>query len=213
MQVATIRTKAIALAAAFTLMLSEGAAAAQERLPGALENYIRQSMAQAEVPGLAVAVVRPGAAPIAQGFGVRRLGRSEPVDGDTVFNIASLAKSFTAASAAVLVDDGKLGWNDRVAHWLPQVEFKDPWLTEHVTLADLLSHRTGLHSANTAWYFADVDRAEILRRVRYLTSAAPFRTEQVYNNGLYVVAGEAIAAAAGISWEDHVRARLCSRWA
>ena len=195
-------------AAGLLASLSPAPGAAPARLPEPLETYVLQSMGQAEVPGLAVAVVRVAEAPIAQGFGVRRLGKPEKVDADTVFNIASLAKSFTAASAAVLVDENRLGWDHRVARWLPQVEFSDPWLTEHVTLADLLSHRTGLQAANTAWYFNDVGRAEILRRVRYLEPAAPFRTEQVYNNGLYVVAGEVIAAAAGSTWEAHVRNRL-----
>ncbi|HEX8216184.1 MAG TPA: serine hydrolase, partial [Allosphingosinicella sp.] len=95
-----------------------------------------------------------------------------------------------------------------VARWLPQVQFADPWLTRNATVADLLSHRTGLQSANTAWYLTGVARAEILRRVRFLETAAPFRTEQVYNNALYVVAGEALAAAAGSSFEELVRRRL-----
>ena len=192
------------------IVASAGAAplAAQSRLPAPLETYVRQAMTDAEVPGLALTVVHGDDPPIVQGFGVRRLGRPEPVDGDTVFNIASLTKSFTAASAAVLVDEHRLAWDDRVARLLPQVEFSDPWLTRQVTIGDLLSHRTGLESANTAWYVARVSRPEILRRVRYLQPAAPFRTEQTYNNGLYIVAGEAIAAAAGTSFEDHVRARL-----
>lgn len=180
-------------------------AAAPAHLPAPLEAYVRQAMAQAEVPGLAIAIVHGDEPPIAEGFGVRRLGRPEPVDADTVFNIASLTKSFTAAAAAVLVDAGRMSWDDRVTRWLPQVEFSDPWLTAHVTVGDLLSHRTGLESANTTWYLARVSRPEILRRVRFLQPAAPFRTDEVYNNGLFVVAGEAIGAAAGTSFEDQVR--------
>ncbi|MGH6949671.1 MAG: serine hydrolase domain-containing protein, partial [Vitreimonas sp.] len=106
-------------------------------------------MTEAGVPGLAIAVVHGDDPPIAQGFGVRRLGRAERVDADTVFDIASLTKSFTAAGAAALVDEGRLAWDDRVVRWLPHVAFSDPWLTEHVTLRDLLSHRTGLQAANT----------------------------------------------------------------
>ena len=197
-----------AVAAALLMSFSPVPAAGQERLPQPLETYVAEAMREWETPGLAVAVIHGDDAPVAQGFGVRRLGRTERVDADTVFNIASLTKSFTAAAAAVLVDDGRLAWGDRVARWLPEVEFSDPWLTEHVTLADLLSHRTGLQSANTAWYRTRIPRAEILRRVRYLEPAAPFRTEQVYNNALYTVAGEVTAAAAGTSWEELVRTRL-----
>src|SRR5687767_4239157 len=131
-----IRLKEIAVSAALLLASLPGAAPAQGRLPEPLDAYVVNAMAQADVPGLAVAVVHGDDPPIIQGFGVRRLGRPERVDADTVFNIASMAKAFTSAAAAVLVDEGKLGWNDRVARWLPEMEFSDPWLTEHVTLAD-----------------------------------------------------------------------------
>ena len=208
MLTSNLLTRSLAMAAALAAAAAPVPAGAQARLPAPLETYINDSMAQAEVPGIAVAVVHGDDPPIAQGFGIRRLGGAERVDADTVFNIASLAKSFTAAAAAVLVDEDRLEWDDRVARWLPQVEFSDPWLTEQITLADLLSHRTGLQAANTAWYLTGIERGELLRRVRYLEPAAPFRTEQVYNNGLYVVAGEIIAAAAGTTFEDHVRARL-----
>lgn len=194
--------------AAALALAAPAAASAQPRLPEALAEYVASSMAEAEMPGAAIAVVHADDPPIAQGFGVRRLGRPERVDADTVFNIASLAKSFTAASAAILVDEERLGWNDPVSRHLPQVAFGDPWLTAHVSLADLLSHRTGLQPANTMFRFTGIDRAEILRRVRYLQPAAPFRTEQVYNNVLYTLAGEVIGAAAGTSWEELVRDRL-----
>src|SRR5687767_7364836 len=147
----TGRVKGIVIVAALSAAASSETAAAQARLAEPLDAYVVRSMAQSEVPGLAVAVVHGDNPPIAQGFGVRRLGRPEPVDEDTVFSIASMTKSFTSAAAAVLVDEGKLGWNDRVARWLPAVEFSDPWLTRHVTLADLLSHRTGLSAANNMW--------------------------------------------------------------
>ncbi len=197
-----------ALAAALLAALWPAAAPGQARLPAPLDAYIVQSMAAAEMPGMALAVVHGDDPAIAQGFGARRLGRPERVDADTVFNIASLAKSFTAAAAAVLVDQGRLRWDDPVIRWLPQVRFSDPWLTEHVTLADLLSHRTGLQPANSMFRLTHIDRTEILRRVRHLEPVSPFRTEQVYNNILYTVAGEAAAAAAGASWEELVRDRL-----
>ena len=198
----------IALGAALACAVSPASAVAQARLPQPLDAYVQRSMAEAEMPGLAVAVVHGDDPAVAQGFGMRRLGRPERVDADTVFNIASLAKSFTAAAAAALVGDGRLGWNDPVIRWLPQVRFSDPWLTEQITLADLLSHRTGLQPANNMFRMTHIDRAEILRRVRYLEPVSPFRTEQVYNNVLYTVAGEAAAAAAGTSWEALVRGRL-----
>lgn len=203
----TLRRVAAGLTAA-TALAANAPAQAQARLPRALEAHVEKAMTQWEVPGMAIAVVRRDDAPIAQGFGVRRLGAPGGVDADTVFKIASLAKSFTAAGAAVLVDEGKMGWDDPVIRWLPDLRFSDPWLTEHVTVADLLSHRTGLQPANSMFRLTGIDRAEILRRVRYLKPTAAFRTEQVYNNVLYTVAGEATAAAAGVTWEDHIRSRL-----
>ncbi|HYD13704.1 MAG TPA: serine hydrolase [Allosphingosinicella sp.] len=190
------------------LWIVPGTAAAQGRLPEPLQRYVEEALRQSETPGVGIAIVNGDDPPIAQGFGVRRMGVAALVDADTLFNIGSLAKSFTAAAAAALVDEGRLGWNDPVVRWLPTMELADPWLTRQITLADLLSHRTGLQAANTAWYRTGIDRAEILRRVRYLEPAAPFRTQQVYNNALYVVAGEVIAAAGGTSWEDVVRSRL-----
>jgi CubicO group peptidase (beta-lactamase class C family) len=189
-------------------MLIVTPALAEARLPKDLEAYVEASMAAWEVPGLAVAVVHADDAQIAEGFGVRRMGRPEKVDADTVFNIASLTKSFTAAGVAALVDDGRMAWDDPVTRWLPEVRFSDPWLTEHVTVADLLSHRTGLQPANTMFRFTGIDRAEVVRRVRYLKPAAPFRTEQVYNNVLYTLAGETAAAAAGTSYEELIRTRI-----
>lgn len=202
--------QALAWAAVLFLGVAPVPAASQGRLPPPLEAYVTEAMRQADVPGIAVAVIHGDEPPIAQGFGVRRRGGPDRVDADTIFNIASLAKSFTAAGAAVLVDEGRLRWDDPVTRWLPQVRFSDPWLTEHITLVDLLSHRTGLQSANTAWYRSGIDRAELLRRIRFLEPAAPFRTQQVYNNALYVVAGEVTAAAAGMGWEELIRNRLLS---
>ncbi|HWT11366.1 MAG TPA: serine hydrolase [Allosphingosinicella sp.] len=194
--------------AVLAIAAASAPAAGQPRLPDPLQAYVANAMAEAEMPGLAVAVVHGDDPAIAQGFGLRRLGEPGRVDADTVFNIASLTKSFTAAAAAILVDEGRLGWNDPVHRWLPQVRFSDPWLTEQISLADLLSHRTGLQPANTMFRLTHIDRAEILRRVRYLEPASPFRTEQVYNNVLYTVAGEVTAAAAGTSWEALIRDRL-----
>ena len=203
----TIFTKAAAAVASIACFAAT-AAAAHPRLPEPVAAYIEQSRAAAQVPGIAIALVHGNDPAIVQGFGVRRLGRPERIDGDTRFDIASLAKSFTAAAAGTLVDEGRLRWDDPVTRWLPQVQFADPWLTRNVTIADLLSHRTGLQSANTAWYLTGIGRAELLARVRHLQPAAPFRTQQVYNNALFVVAGEAIAAAAGTSFEELVRTRL-----
>src|SRR6266850_1565592 len=177
-------------------------------MPPELDRYISKALSDWSVPGLAVAIVKDDQVVAAVGYGVRELGKPDPVDGETIFDIASLTKSFTAAGAAVLVDEGKLRWDDRVRDRLPRVTFADAYIDHEVTLRDLLSHRTGLQPANALFYFTSYDRDEILRRVQFLKVQAPFRTAMVYSNILYTVAGELTAAAAGTSWADLIRHRL-----
>ena len=176
--------------------------------PETLDHYIEKAVRDWEVPGLAIAIVRNDSVLVAKGYGVRELGKPERVDGNTVFNIASLTKSFTAAAAAMLVDEGKLSWDAPARRYLPGLEFSDPYLTAQVTMRDLLSHRTGLQPANMMWVLSGISRAEILHRAQFLKPDRPFRTEQVYSNVGYTIAGEAIAAAAGMSYEDLIRQRI-----
>jgi CubicO group peptidase (beta-lactamase class C family) len=176
--------------------------------PEALDRYIEQAMRDWEVPGLAIAVVRNDTVLAAKGYGVRELGKPERVDANTVFNIASLTKSFTTTAAAMLVDEGKLSWDAPARTYLPALEFSSPYLTSEVTMRDLLSHRTGLHGSNMMWQLTDISRAEIVRRARYLQPERPFRTEEVYSNVGFTIAGEALAAAAHTSYEDLIRQRI-----
>jgi CubicO group peptidase (beta-lactamase class C family) len=177
-------------------------------LPPELDRYIADAVRDWGVPGVAIAIVKDDQVVAARGYGVREIGKSAPMDGETVFDIASLTKSFTAAGAAVLVDDGKLAWDARVREILPRVSFADPYLDHEVTLRDLLSHRTGLQPANAMARFTGFDREEVLRRVRHLEPQAPFRTTMVYSNILYTVAGEMTGAVAGLSWAELIRRRL-----
>lgn len=177
----------------------------RERFPSELDHYLSRVLAAWQIPGLGMAVVRNDSVLVAQGYGVRELGRPERVDGNTIFDIASLAKSFTATAAAVLVDRGVLHWDDPIRKYLPNVELPTPELTANATLRDFLSHRTGMHAANMMWVLTAVDRAEVLRRARHFPMAAPFRQQMVYSNVGYTIAGEAMAAAAGHPIEQLLR--------
>jgi CubicO group peptidase (beta-lactamase class C family) len=183
-------------------------AATPSGLSPEVDAYLQKALADWQIPGMAVAVVRSDRVVFAKGYGVRELGRPEPVDEHTVFDAASLTKSFTGTLAAVLVQEGKLAWDDPVRKHLPALRFPDPYLDEHVTVRDLLAHRTGLHPANMMWVLTDVDRAEVLRRARCLPATAGFRAGMVYSNVGYSIAGEALAAAGGKPWEALVRERL-----
>ena len=173
-----------------------------------LDSALARAREAWDIPGMAVAVVRGDSVLMVKGYGVRELGKPGRVDANTIFDAASLTKSFTSAAIAMLVDDGRMRWDDPVRRHLPWLELGTPSLTSEVTIRDLLSHRPGLESANGAWYFTGIDRRELLRRMRFLRQTAPFRTTLVYSNIGYTAAGEASAAAAGMPWEELIRTRI-----
>jgi CubicO group peptidase (beta-lactamase class C family) len=175
------------------------------RFPAELDRYIAKALVDWHIPGLAIAVVRNDSVLVAKGYGVRRLGQPGRVDRNTVFDVASLAKSFTATAAAMLVDRRVLRWDDPVRRHLPDLVLPTAGLTDSATVRDFLSHRTGLEAANMMWVLTAVDRAEVLRRLRYFPIGAPLRQRMLYSNVGYTVAGEAAAAAAEMPFEALLR--------
>ena len=124
----------------------------------------------AEVPGMAIAIVENGAVTLARGFGVRKLGSPEKVDGDTIFMTGSTGKAMTTAALATLVEAGKLKWDDRVADLIPGFQMYDPWVTREMTVRDLLVHRSGLGlGAGDLLVIprGTLSRAEVVKRLRY----------------------------------------------
>jgi CubicO group peptidase (beta-lactamase class C family) len=178
------------------------------QLPKELDEYLADAQKKSSSPGVAIAVVKDGKLLAAKGYGVRELGKPEPVDENTVFDAASLAKSFTAAAIATLVDEGKMRWDDPLRRHLPQVEFADPYRTANATIRDVLSHRLGLEQGNFMMRFTNYDTAEVIRRLRFLDERDPFRTSFVYSNVAYAAAGEAAAGAAKTPFVELVRTRL-----
>src|SRR5687768_3998674 len=120
-------------------------------------------------PGMAVAVVKNDKLVFARGYGSRELGKDAPVNENTVFAIASNSKAFTTAALAILVDDKKLAWDDKVSKYLPDFKMYDPWVTSELTIRDLVTHRVGLDtfSGDLLWYETTYTAEEILRRQRY----------------------------------------------
>ncbi len=178
-----------------------------------LDAYIRTSMADWQIPGLAVAVVKDDKVVFLRAYGTRQIGRDAPVDVHTLFPLSSITKAFTALAVAMLVDEGKLSWNDPVSKHLPWLEFADPWVTRNVTVRDLLSHRVAGGWGGSSYPFILVVGGfkpdEILRRMRYLGgSGAGFRSGFVYDNANYWAAGELVAAVSGMPWQDFVRSRI-----
>src|SRR5688572_19870128 len=151
------------------IAMSMGAvpALAQEPFPG-IDAYITKAMADWKVPGLAVAIVRGDSVIYAKGYGVRKVGTTDAVNDRTLFEIGSSSKSFTATLVAMMVSDGKMRWEDRVAMYLPDLRLQDPVANAELTLRDALSHRSGLSRHDFSWMAAGISREELLRRARFL---------------------------------------------
>lgn len=161
--------------------------------------------------GMAVAVVRPGMPVWIEGYGVLAAGGSEAVGGDTVFPIHSMTKSFTAASLALLVDEGKIAWSDPVRKHVPEFAMSDPYVTDHLTVRDLLVHNSGLAlGAGDLLHWPDqvASADEFIAALRHLPLDQGFREGFAYDNILYTVAGEVVERASGVSWGKFVRDRL-----
>jgi CubicO group peptidase (beta-lactamase class C family) len=173
-----------------------------------LDAYTAQAVKDWGAVGLAIAVVKDGRVVFEKGYGVRELGKPDAVDSATLFAIGSTTKAMTAAAIGMLVDEGKVRWDDPVTNYLPGFQLKDPWATREITVRDLLTHRAGLPNADYLWYGATNSTAEILRRVRYVDLAYSPRSSFIYQNVMYAAAGQVIATVSGMPWDEFVRTRI-----
>ncbi len=189
------------------LVLPPSVRAQQQSLQG-LDEYVQKAMADWEVPGLAIAVVKNDQVVLAKGYGVRKLGEPVPVTERTLFAIGSCSKAFTAALMAMLVDEGKIKWDDSATKYLPGFQLYDPYATRELMVRDLLTHRSGLERGDQLWYGSAYSREEILRRVRYLKPSWSFRSRYGYQNIMFLAAGQAIAGVSGKSWDDFLKERI-----
>src|SRR3954466_2173712 len=201
-------------ATAGLIVLAAPVSAPAQQAPPDFDNYVRRVMQTFTVPGLSVAIVKDGKVVLAKGYGVRRIGDPTPVDARTRFGIASNTKLFTATAIAILVEEGKLAWDQPVTTYLPGFAMADPYVTHELTVRDLLVHRSGLGlgAGDLLWWPPSTyNRKEIARRIRYIPLAPSFRSAYAYDNVLYLVAGEVIEAVSGKSWEDFIRSRILAR--
>ncbi|RZK46171.1 MAG: class A beta-lactamase-related serine hydrolase [Hymenobacter sp.] len=166
-----------------------------------IDSLAARTLRTFDVPGAAITIVQHGRVVLAKGYGVRVAGTRPAVDANTLFAIASNSKAFTAAALGILVDEGKLGWDDKVIDYLPEFRLYDAYATADCTIRDLLTHRSGLGAGagdlmrspdSTAFTIPD-----IIHNLRYLKPVAPFRSRYAYDNILYLVAGELVARGCG----------------
>ncbi|MDB5242840.1 MAG: beta-lactamase [Spirosoma sp.] len=177
-----------------------------------IDALVQRTLTTFDVPGIAVAVVKDGKVVHAKGYGVRSLRTREKVDENTLFGIASNTKAFTATALGILIDEGKLTWDDKVIDYIPEFRMYNGYVTEEFTIRDLLTHRSGLGlGAGDLMFWPDSSNftmKDIIHNLRYLKPVSSFRTKYDYDNLLYMVAGEIIERVSGKSWEAFVEERI-----
>ena len=199
------------LAVVAMLALAIPALAAEEATRDAvveLPHFVDEVRAAWGVPGVAVAVVQDGQVVYAGGVGRRDLEAGVEVTSRTVFSVGSATKAFTAAAVGMLVDEGAVKLDQPVRAYLPELELFDDDVARRLTVRDLLAHRSGLDRHDAVWYRSELDRSELMERLRYLRPGVGLRERFLYNNLMYMVAGRAIERVTGGTWEDFVKRRI-----
>jgi len=183
-------------------------------VPPGLDDYVNRVLREFEVPGISIGIVKDGKVVLTRGYGVKHMSKPDPVDENTLFNIASNSKAFTGTALAMLVEEGKLKWEDPVIKHLPYLKFSDDYVTSHLTVRDLLVHHSGLPAyANDFLLFppSTFSRKELLLKLKDIPLRYDFRSVYAYDNILYVAAGEVVEAVSGVSWEDFVKTYIFDR--
>ena len=186
-------------------------AVAQQAKPdwAAFDKFVAQAQRDWRVPALAIAVVKDDSVVFMKGYGVLETGKPTPANEHTRFAIGSTTKAMTSAGLAMLVDEGKVHWDDHVTKFIPELQLADPWATRELTVRDLLTHRSGLPGTDLFWASNwKFSPAEIIRRLRYIEPTASFRSEWQYQNVMYSLGGTIIERASGMPWEEFMRARI-----
>ena len=197
----------LAQSAAIAVCMLPRPVVAQEPYPG-FDAYVIKSMQATKVPGAAVAIVRNDSLIYVKGFGVLAAGSHTPVNAQTLFEIGSSSKAFTATAVAMMVSDGKMGFDDLITKYLPDFKLSDPVASSQVTLRDALEHRSGIGRGELLWLDAGTSRDDVLHRVRFLKPESFFRTRWSYQNIMYLAAGEAAGKAAGSTWDELIQQRI-----
>ena len=194
------------------LWMSSMVVSAQALTSSAIDSLVEKTLIAFDVPGIAVGVIKDGKLIHAKGYGVRSLNNMQKLDENTLFGIASNSKAFTAASLGILVDEGKIKWDDKVRDYIPEFKLYNPYVTEEFTIRDLLTHRSGLGlGAGDLMFFPDSSNfvlKDIIYNLRFLKPVSGFRTKFDYDNNLYIIAGEVVARVTGKSWDDFVMERI-----
>lgn len=194
------------------LFLLSGVFASAQISESEIDVLVHRTLKAFDVPGIAVAIVKDGQVIHSKGYGVRSIITKEKVDGNTLFGVASNSKAFTATALAMLVDEEKLDWDDKVQKYIPEFKMYDDYVTREFTIRDLLTHRSGLGlGAGDLMIWPGGNKfttQDIIQNLQYLKPVSSFRTKYDYDNLLYIVAGEVVARVSGQSWGEFVENRI-----
>lgn len=185
-----------------------------QQLPPELDTYVQKVMQTFHVPGVSLAIVKDGKVILTKGYGVKEAGKNNAVNDHTLFCIASNSKAFTATALGILAEEGKIHWNDPVINYLPWFRMSNPYVTTHITIRDLLVHHSGLGlGAGDLLQFppSNYTRKEMTEKLRYVPLKTSFRNNFAYDNILYLVAGEVIHTASGMTWEEFIRKNILNK--
>src|SRR5437867_8662107 len=181
---------------------------AQQQPLAGLDPYIAQAIKDWRVPGLAIVVVKDDSVVFIKGYGVRELGKPDPVTVHTRFGVMSTTKAYTTMLLAMLADSGRVGWDDPVTKYIPGLELRDPWVTRELTVRDIVTHRVGFPDPGYLWYGQTLGMDEIVHRLRFVPPATSFRSRYAYNNVAYAMAGQIAGRAGGATWQALMRSRI-----
>lgn len=177
-----------------------------------VDELVNKTLTAFNVPGIAVAIIKDGKVVLSKGYGVKSIDTKEKVDANTLFGIASNSKAFTSAALAILVDEGKINWDNKVVKYLPDFKMYNDYVTQEFTIRDLLTHRSGLGlGAGDLMIWpdgSDFTAQDIIVNLQYLKPVSGFRTKYDYDNLLYIVAGEVIHVVSGKNWADFIEDRI-----
>ncbi len=197
------------------LILLSATALAQNKTQNDLDKKVKEfdaytqiALKQWEVPGAGVAVIKDGKVIYLKAFGTRDLSTGAPANTETLFSIGSTTKAMTAVCLGILVDEGKVAWDDPVSRHLPEFQLYDPYVTRELKIRDLLLHNSGVGNTDFLWGSMNVPEEEILRRMRMVKPAYSFRGGFIYQNIFYIAAGAVIRKVSGQNWHDFIQARI-----
>jgi CubicO group peptidase (beta-lactamase class C family) len=177
-----------------------------------LDKLIQETLTTFDVPGISVGIYKDGKEVYAKGHGVRSLTTKKDMNDNTLVGVASNSKGFTCFALAMMVDAGKLNWDDKVRKHIPEFQLHDAWVTEHFTVRDLVTHRSGMGlGAGDLMFFPegnDFNVDDIIHNVKYLEPETSFRSKFAYNNNMFIIAGEVLKRVSGLSWEDFIETMI-----